>query len=198
MGFHASEFYFYLKTWHIIWEVLLLTRFAISGCTVYCQIFYEDNKRPALFADLSLGIGESAALWFTTEIDPLWKSIYTIFVISESLWINHSSNACLPFHWLAIFAISDDHFRSCEFFSVTRTRRTSTSRRALPRRRAQSSPNVQTSSRHSTFLWLSRSVAYQRCLTTFVTYRWQGDNVCHRHRIRLMLWSVAPWFACSA
>ena len=128
----------------------------------------------------------------------LFENLYTIFVTSESLWINHSSNACPPFHWIATFANIWWSLSLMWVFPGTRTRRTSTSRRALPRRRAQSSPNVQTSSRHSTFLWLSRSVAYQRCLTTFVIYRWQGDNVCHRHRIRLMLWSVAPWFACSA
>ena len=129
----------------------------------------------------------------------LFENLYIRF----SLSLNLSESIVLLMHVhhfieLLFLKISDDHFRSCEFFSGTRTRRTSTSRRALPRRRAQSSPNVQTSSRHLTFLWLSRSVACQRCLTTFVTYRWQGDNVCHRHRIRLMLWSVAPWFACSA
>ena len=139
----------------------------------------------------------SGGFWFTTEIDPLWTSIYTISLFRD-IWINRSSNACPPFHWIAIFANIWWSLSLMWVFSGTRTRRTSTSRRALPRRRAQSSPNVQTSSRHLTFLWLSRSVACQRCLTTFVTYRWQGDNVCHRHRIRLMLWSVAPWFACSA
>ena len=128
----------------------------------------------------------------------LFEHPFIRFSLSRDIWINRSSNARPPFHWIATFANIWWSLSLMWVFSGTRTRRTSTSRRALPRRRAQSSPNVQTSSRHLTFLWLSRSVAYQRCLTTFVTYRWQGDNVCHRHRIRLMLWSVAPWFACSA